>query len=141
MGEVARILQRDIKVDGAQSVTEVRFVNPFGDVFEDVTDGGRELFRTLGPERIIAQQVPVLFHCRPTASGVDYDRIDSGALEGHDIVPSEITASRGITRVLVERAAAALIGRCDDLTVEGGQHSDCGLVGLWEEFAVDAASE
>ena len=53
----------------------------------------------------------------------------------------EIAASRGVPGMLVERAAAALLRRRDDLAAKSVQHAHRRLVRLREELAVHTASQ
>lgn len=69
-------------------------------------DGERP--RTLPPLRIVGQQLPVLLEMCAASSRVHHDRVDLGALEGHDVLAREATRVVASPGVRVERAAADL---------------------------------
>ena len=102
---------------------------------------------TLGP-RLLRQQLgdvddahvePRVLQVRAAARGVDGDRVDTGEALGHRLRhPFPLLAPPCME---MERAAAALTARRDDLVALRGQHARRGGVHVAEDDALHAAGE
>ena len=137
MRQVAGVLQRDGAVDRAEAAREVL---P-GDEFEHVAHRRREALRAVRPLLVVAQQVAVLLHRRAAAGGVHDHIADLRLLEGRDVATGEVAGALDVAGVAVQRAAAALRGRRDDLVPEPREHAHRRLVHRGVHLAVYAAGE
>src|SRR5215211_4754503 len=62
------------------------------EIFRDVLYSVRELARTIGPGRIVREQVAVVLERRAAAGGVDDHRLDLQPLEGRDVAAHQRAA-------------------------------------------------
>src|SRR6185295_779582 len=105
---------------------------------------GGERLRARGPLRIVAEQLPVTFHRRPAAGGVDDDDVHgvvAGTFESLDQLAREVPGVLIAARMQRERAAAALRARGQDVAALGGEYPDRRVVHVAEEHLLDAAGE
>src|SRR5579883_1497553 len=97
-----------------------------------------------GPLRIdgiVAQEVAVFFQVGTAACRVDDDGVAVVRLEHVDIVSCQRTALFALAGVDVQRAAALLLYRRDDLAAICGQLANGGLVDVAEYLIHDAAAD
>src|SRR6185437_11762483 len=97
--------------------------------------------RPLRPFRVIAQELAVLLERRTAAGRVDHDGAEVVAFKDGDIVASAGARHFELAAVGVERAAAALVGRCYDVVSSAVEKSHAGRVGFAEQYAHDASAD
>src|SRR5262245_23574800 len=80
-----------------------------------ILDDGAKSLRLLRVDRIVAQQMVVLFHGGAAASGVNNNGIDIGVQEGIDVAPGHSFRRHGFAVVKVERATTNLLWGKDNV--------------------------
>src|SRR5215475_24796 len=80
----------------------------------------------------------VLFHSGAAARRIDNDGIDTGVEKNVNVPPSHSFRRRALAVVNVERAAANLISRKDDVAAVASQHPHGGRIHFAEKEWHDA---
>ena len=106
-----------------------------------VADPGAERGRTLGPVRVVVEQVPVLLHRRAAAGHVGHHVVDVQRLERGDGAPRPAQRLLLTPGVQLQRAAAPLVAGHDHVVALRGQHPCGGRVDPVEEHVLHAAGQ
>ena len=107
----------------------------------DVHHGAGERRGARRPRRVAPEEVAVRLHVRAAARRVDHDGLDARCLEGRDRGPRQRPRGLGLSRVGVERPAAALRGGDRDLGTLPRETSERRLVLRAEDRVLNAPVE
>src|SRR5581483_2891223 len=109
----------------------------FADIFHQCAKGPG----SFGIGGVVTQEVAVLFEVRATACRIDDKCVAGIVLEDINIVPCELAPAFALPSVDMERSAALLADRCDNLATIDGQHANGGLVDVAIHLVHDAAAD
>ena len=112
-----------------------------GEIFARVADPLAEAVRPVGPGRIVLQQPAVLLQVRTAPRRIHDERVDGESLEVGDVPLGQRAGVAALAGVGVERAAAGLRGRDEDLDPIARQDPRGRGVRRREGRAHDAAGE
>ena len=113
----------------------------FDQELRDVSHLGDERTRPLGPGRVVLEKLVVLLQGGAAAGCVHDVVVGARSLERGDVPAREALGHAFLATVDVERTAAALATRDDDLAPVGGEHTHRGGVRLAEELGLNASLE
>lgn len=137
VAEVAGVVVGDAERQGIARCDWVEFAEDFGDVFAFCGEGAG----SVGPLRVVAQEMAVLLHGGTAAGGVDDDGVDVGAIEEVDDLARHCGGLLFQPGVDHESSAAGLILGSDDFAAFRGEHARGGGVDVGEEDLLHASGE
>ena len=129
MGEMTGVLISNSHFQGGEFTHKAEIAEKLRGILDDRA----ESLRLLRVDRIVAQQMVVLFHGGAAAGGVDDDGIDISVEESIDVAPGHLSRRRAFAVVKVERTATDLILGKDNVAAVASQHAHGGFVHVAEE--------